>query len=211
MKKAAPTKNKVNIAESNEDMEKTVVAPSINATSSPRDLNSLRDIIFGPTLREQASRFRAIEREIERLRESSEERYAQFDTKLTQKFDELSSEVHKRVRELDKQINERIDQVTDKGEQDLRKLSTLSDNLAQELQDKIEKVAGSQGDQISELGAQMRRNYDTLRNELVSETDDLDERKLNRYAIADGLIELGMKLKDENLLDELNTQLADET
>lgn len=110
------------------------------------------------------------------------------------------------MRETDQQINERIDQVANKGELDLRKLSTLLDTFAQELHEKIEKVSNTQLDQIGEIHDQMQRNYDTLRNELVTETDDLDDRKVSRFTLADDLIEIAMKLKGESLVNEVNTQ-----
>ena len=55
----------------------------------------------------------------------------------------------------------------------------------------------------------MRRNYDALRNELITETDALDESKQDPLNLADSVIAFGMKLKDENPLDRLNTQSDD--
>ncbi|MCZ6676768.1 MAG: hypothetical protein O7E52_05915 [Candidatus Poribacteria bacterium] len=210
MKKVTPDKKEPTVDEHEED---TTAAPESSRSaepSSPRDLNSLREILFGHAAREYNARFRTVDKELERLHQSSEQRYTDLDTKLDQKFEELHSDIHKRLQEIDKQLNEQIDQVTDKGEVDLRKLSTLVDNLAQELHEKIDKVSTTQTNLVSELRDQMRRNYDTLRNEIVSETDDLDDRKLSRFNLADSLIELAMKLKGENILDEIGTQLAEE-
>ena len=63
--------------------------------------------------------------------------------------------------------------------------------------------------QIGELRDQMRRNCDTLRNELIAEADTLDESKMDRINLAESIIALGMKLKDEDLLKRLNVQADD--
>jgi vacuolar-type H+-ATPase subunit I/STV1 len=208
MKKVMPVEQKANVDKRNNETETELGVLTAADDSSPRDLHSLREIIFGPLVREYAAKFRAIDGELERLEQASEERYVDLSAKLDQKFAELSDEIHKKLRELDKQINDRVEQAASKGESDLRKISTLFDNLAQELREKLEKVTHSQASQLSELREQLKRNYDTLRSELVAETDALDERKLNRYAIAESLIELGMRLKDKNPLNELNTPSA---
>ena len=202
MNKADSNEQDPTVDELDEDTETTIGASKTTL--------EIRDIILGPTIRQHNKRFRAIDRELERSRQLSEERHTELETKLNQKYEELHSEIHKSLRDIDKQLNERIDQISNKGEIDHRKLSTLIDTLGQELQEKVDKMSSTQSNEIGEVRDQMRRNYDTLRSELVGETDDLDERKLDRFTIAESLIELGMKLKDENLLDELNTQLADE-
>jgi nucleoid DNA-binding protein len=205
MNKVTSLEQATTVDEPEEDTETTIPSSVADPASTP-DLNSLRDIIFGPTIREYSMRFHTIDRELERFHQLFEERYAGLETKLNQRFEDLNSEIHKSLRETDQQINERIDQVANKGELDLRKLSTLLDTLAQELHEKIEKVSNTQLDQIGEIRDQMRRNYDTLRNELVTETDDLDDRKVSRFTLADDLIEIAMKLKGESLVNEVNTQ-----
>ena len=194
-----------------EDAETELSPSKTEEGATPHDLNSLREIIFGPIAREYNTKLRAFDRRLEELQQAAEERYTDLSAKLDQKFEGLSSELNEKLRELDKQITDRVEQAASKGEADLRKISTLFDNLAQEIREKMERLTNSQTSQLTELREQLKRNYDTLRRELVAETDTLDERKLNRSVIAEGLIELGMKLKDETFLDELSTQLADRT
>jgi hypothetical protein len=197
-------------ADEHEEGETIVASSTTNQSSSPGEsADAIREVILGPKIREDERRFRTIERELERLAQLDEERSVAVEIKLNETVEELNAEIDKGLREIDKRTNERLDQAVSRGEGEFHQVSTLIETLAQELRDKIDKLSNSCATQIEELRDQMRRNYDTLRGELITETDTLDDSKVNRFTLADSLIALGMKLKDEEVLDELNTKLAD--
>lgn len=189
--------------------EQTTIAPSPTSELLPpaETADAIREVILGPKLREDENRFRMIERELEHLHQLFKEYTLDIETKLNNRIDEFNADFRKELREFENQINERIDQVVSEIIADSRKISILADTLPQELHEKIDQLSSTHADQIGELRDQMRRNCDTLRNELITETDTLDENKISRFALADDLITLGMKLKDGGNLDE--TELAD--
>ena len=57
------------------------------------------------------------------------------------------------------------------------------------------------------LREQARRNQESLRTELTSETETLETTKVDRLTLAETLIMLGMKLKDDDLLGEFGINL----
>ncbi|MDE0184205.1 MAG: hypothetical protein OXP71_01975 [Candidatus Poribacteria bacterium] len=184
--------------------EKTTIAPSPTGESAPstETADAIREVILGPKLREDENRFRVIETELENLQQSFNALSQDVDTKLANKIDELTVDLHEELREFENKINEQINQVIGEVIADARKISIVADTLVQEVQEKIDKINNSNAVQIAELRDQMRRNCDTLRNELITETDSLDDNKISRLTLANNLIALGMKLKEGEGLNE---------
>lgn len=191
-----------------EDEKTTIATSPIRESSSPAETaDAIREVILGPKLREDENRFRVIERELEHLLQSFKELSQNVESKLNNKIDVLDADLHKELREFENRINDQINQVVGEVIADARKISLVADTLVQEVQEKIDELSNSNAVQIAELRDQMLKNCDTLRNELVTETDTLDENKISRFSFANDLIALGMKLKEEEGLDE--SELAD--
>ena len=104
---------------------------------------------------------------------------------------------------IDAKLDARLDGVTARGEADLQKLSTLINDFASEFQKQIDRLTS----EVKLLREQARRNQESLRTELVSETETLETTKVDRLTLAETLIMLGMKLKDDDLLDEFGINL----
>lgn len=189
--------------------EKTTISPSPTGETSPsaETADAIREVILGPKLREDENRFRLIETELENLQQSFNELSQDVDAKLTNKINELDADLKKELIDFENRINEQINQVIGEVIADARKISIVADTLVQEVQEKIDKLSNSNSVQFAELRDQMRRNSDTLRNELITETDALDENKIGRFALANNLIALGMKLKEAEDINQ--TEMAD--
>jgi len=197
-------------ANKSEEKTETIVEPF--PTEIPpvqRDLDSVREIIFGTQIRNYNARFQKIDRELEHLQRLIDERFADLDSKLTQKVEALNTEISEGIREIDRKLNKRINQaINSKEKGDQRALSTWIDTFVQEVQGKIDRIDSNYANQIGELRDGMKHNYDTLKTEIISQTSGLEATKLNRFALAESLIALGMRLKDKSLSDEFNTQIS---
>jgi GTPase involved in cell partitioning and DNA repair len=104
---------------------------------------------------------------------------------------------------IDAKIDARLDGITSRGEADLQKLSTLINEFAHEFQTEIDRLSN----ETKLLREQARRNQEALRTELISETETLETTKVDRLTLAETLIMLGMKLKDDSLLAEFGINL----
>ncbi|MCH8290093.1 hypothetical protein IH992_03160 [Candidatus Poribacteria bacterium] len=196
----------------NKPEEKTETVVELSPTEMPpvqRDLDSVREIIFGNQIRNYNARFQKIDRELEHLQRLIDERFTDLDSKLTHKVEALNTEISEGIRGIDRNLNERINQaISSKEKENQHALSTWIDTFVQEVQGKIDRINSNYATQIGELRDGMKHNYETLKTEIISQTDGLEATKLNRFALAESLIALGMRLKDKNLSDEFNTQIS---
>ncbi len=186
-----------------EEVQITEVPPADN-------VNKVRDIIFGSQMRDYNNRFRRFTRDMDKLSKDLERKYSDLEMKLEEKAESLSSEVQRGIGELDKKVTEALDNVSMKEGADFKKLSDMIDELSKEMMESMERLTNDQNAKFNELRDQLRRNYDELRSELVSEVDSLEDGKVDRFNLAESLIALGMKLKGEGLLDELNIELLED-
>ena len=97
-----------------------------------------------------------------------------------------------------------MDGITGRDEADLQRLSTLINEFASEFQAQIDRISN----ETKLLREQTRRSQESLRADVASETEALETTKVDRIALSETLIALGVKLKEDNLLDELDTGLT---
>ena len=97
-----------------------------------------------------------------------------------------------------------MDGITGRDEADLQKLSTLINEFASEFQTQIERISN----ETKLLREQARRSQESLRSDLASETEALETTKVDRIALSEILIALGVRLKEDNLRDELDADLT---
>ena len=77
-----------------EERNETVVELSSTEMSPVQpDLETLREIVFGNQTRNYNARFQKIERELEHIQRLIDERFADLDSKLTQKVEALNTEI----------------------------------------------------------------------------------------------------------------------
>lgn len=184
----------------------------------------LRDSIVGRYIRSYNKRLRTLNQDLEVLRQHVDEKLSGIDQRVTQEIAEVRTDIRNLSAKLggedsgltlekiegliDAKLDARLDGITARGEADLQKLSTLINDFASEFQAQIDRLSN----EVKLLREQARRNQESLRTELVSETETLEATKVDRLTLAETLIMLGMKLKDDDLLDEFGINLDfDET
>ena len=184
----------------------------------------LRDGIVGRYIRSYNKRLRTLNHELEALREQVDDKLSGIDQRVTQEIAEVRTDIRNLSTKLggedsgltlekiegliDAKLDARLDGITARGEADLQKLSTLINDFASEFQAQIDRLSN----EVKLLREQARRNQESLRTELNSETETLETTKVDRLTLAETLIMLGMKLKDDDLLGEFGINLDfDET
>ena len=184
----------------------------------------LRDSIVGRYIRSYNRRLRTLNQELEEIRQQVDDKLTHVDRHVSQEIAEVKTDIRSLSDNLesedlgltlekiegliDAKLDARLDGVTARGEADLQKLSTLINDFASELQKQIDRLTN----EVKQLREQARRNQESLHTELVSETETLETTKVDRLTLAETLIMLGMKLKDDDLLNEFGINLdLDET
>ena len=179
----------------------------------------LRDSIVGRYIRGYNKRLRTLNQELEDIRQQVDDKLARIDQSVTEEIAEVKTDVRSMSDKvggedlgltlekieglIDAKLDARLDGITARGEADLQKLSTLINDFASEFQKQIDRLTN----EAKLMRDQARRNQESLRTELVSETETLETTKVDRLTLAETLIMLGMKLKDDDLLDEFGINL----
>lgn len=179
----------------------------------------LRDSIVGRYVRSYNKRLRVLNQELKEIQQEVDDKLTRIDRRVTEEIAEVKADIRGLSAKLgsedsgltvdkieglvDAKIDARLDAVTARGESDLQKLSTLVNEFAHEFQTEIDRLSN----ETKLLREQARRGQESLRTELISETETLESTKVDRLTLAETLIMLGMKLKDDNLLDEFGINL----
>ena len=179
----------------------------------------LRDSVIGRYLRNYNKRLRTLSQELEETRQQIDDKLEDVERRFSQELTEVKADIRtlfakfenenagltsEKIETLiDARVNARLDGITGHGEADLQKLSTLINEFASEFQVQIDRLSN----EAKLLREQTRRSQESLRTELTSETETLETTKVDRLALSETLITLGMKLKEDNLLDEFGEDL----
>ena len=201
-----------------QDLEHETVEPEVEPTREQLETH-LRDSIVGRYIRSYNKRLRTLSQELEEMRQQVDDKLTHIDQRITQEMAEVRTDVRGLSAKLDNdnsgvtldkieglidaKIDARLDGITARGEADLQKLSTLINEFAHEFQTEIDRLSN----ESKLLREQARRNQESLRTELISETETLDTTKVDRLTLAETLIMIGMKLKDDGLLAEFGINL----
>ena len=195
-------------------------SPEIEAEPAREQLEAqLRDSIVGRYVRSYNKRLRALNQELKEMQQQVDDKLARIDQRITDEVAEVKADIRglsakfgsqdsgltvEKIEGLvDAKVDAKLDAVTARGESDLQKLSTLINEFAHEFQTEIDRLSN----ETKLLREQARRGQESLRTELISETETLEATKVDRLTLAETLIMLGMKLKDDSLLDEFGISL----
>ncbi len=179
----------------------------------------LRDSIVGRYIKRYNTRLRLLNQALNELRQQIEDKLTAVDQRISNEIAEVRTDMRGLTTKLgngdsgvtldkiegliDAKLDARLDTITVRGEADLQKLSTLINDFVNKFQAQIDRLSTD----VNLLQEQSRRNQESLRGELISETEALESTKVDRLTLAETLIMLGMKLKDNDLLGEYGIDL----
>lgn len=179
----------------------------------------LRDSIVGRYIRNYNKRLRTLSQDLEKARQQVDDKLAAMEQRFIGEIADVKADIRRLSEQLesdtllltadkvealiDTRIDARLDGITGRGEADLQKLSALVDEFGREFQAQIDRLSN----ETKLLREQTRRNQEALRADLTTETETLEATKIDRLTLSETLITLGMKLKEDNLFDELGVDL----
>ena len=180
----------------------------------------LRDSVIGRYIRNYNKRLRTLSQELEQTRQQIDDKIRDIEKRFAQGIIEVKTDVRNLSDKLEDdnsaltlekietlinaRIDVRLDGITGREEADLQRLSTLINEFASEFQAQIDRISN----ETKLLREQNRQSQESLRADIASETEALETTKVDRIALSETLIALGVKLKEDNLLDELVTDLT---
>ena len=180
----------------------------------------LRDSVIGRYIRNYNKRLRTLSQELEQTRQQIDDKIRDIEKRFAQGITEIKTDLRNLSAKLEDdnsaltlekietlinaRIDVRLDGITGRDEADLQRLSTLINEFASEFQAQIDRISN----ETKLMREQARRSQESLRAEVASETEALETTKVDRIALSETLIALGVKLKEDNLLDELDTDLT---
>lgn len=180
------------------------------------EVDRIRDIIFGPQMRlyEQqfkraAGQFDLLSKQLEELRTALDQQRADQESR-TRKAQE---EMRQHYTELERTFSSRLEQLEAKLDQQTTEIRAESrqarDELRGELASQIEQQGTELKAEAQQLAADLRKQGQDLRTEFTASLDALDDDKASRHTLADLLVEMGARLKEQMGVADLLGQLGE--
>ena len=180
----------------------------------------LRDSVIGRYIQNYNKRLRTLSQELEQTRQQIDDKIRDVEKRFAQGITEVKADLRNLSDKLEDdnsmltlekietlinaRIDVRLDGITGRDEADLQRLSTLINEFASEFQTQIDRISN----ETKLLREDTRQSQESLRADVTSETEALETAKVDRIALSETLIMLGVKLKEDNLLDELDPDLT---
>jgi hypothetical protein len=181
----------------NHESSNAKTAGSDGQAPGTENLDKVRDILFGGTMRE------------------NDRRFSRLEERLVQETAELKEEVRKRLAVLEQFVKHEVESLADRlrTEQDervdadkdhareLREMGKASEKKAGQIEDHVARVQRELRQQLLELhqnvSEDLRSRADEIHARLAKEAAELRGDKLDRTALAALLTEMAMRLTNE--------------
>ena len=168
---------------------------NIDAGDSGAKIERVRQLIFGQQIKDYTQRFEVMGQDIARLQSS---------------LNQLNDDMHEQIKTLTQKVQEQDQtQTTHLHEQDRRHTQLLRETDERLSQHQIESDK-RHSDHVDELRQLLRQTDESVRSELRTAMEQLDNLKMDRFALSDLLIQLATSMKmagpeeeATSLLDEL--------
>lgn len=168
-----------------------------NEADSERNVDQIRDILFGGQMRDYERRFQEmgqrLEAEMGRLRESQEKRMAQIDKRVDEQFEKLSRQLRQEIADR----NEAVDDLESRVQQSARTARSEINKAMDGLSGEIGAVDERLRNALAELGAAVDERASEAAASLSRTSTELRAEKLGREDLSALLTELALRLKGD--------------
>ena len=180
------------------DAKKNATAKE-NPTSSaePENIDKIRDILFGSKERQYEQKFSTIEaviqREIGELRNETKKGMAALETYIKKELASLTEQLRSEQSERLEATEAVVAKIDDTRQMLDRKLTQLSDKTVAGQRDLQEQLL----QQSKNLLEEIHDKHEALGNDLERALGDLRQEKTDRVELANMLMEVALRLKEE--------------
>lgn len=173
------------------------------AQKTPDHIDQIRDIIFGAQKREYEQRFGQLESDLASFREELRKQMNEMKEALTAQVAGATQAVDKKMKLLATTGQEETANLWKRIEQADKKFANSMAALVQESAESISRLHTDLSESQNKLLLELRTIREQLNRDLESRLHTLHENKISKEAMAEIFFELGMKLKDVQLINEL--------
>lgn len=167
------------------------------------NIDQIRDIIFGPQLREYNNRFDKLESDISLVQQEMRDRIDQVRTVLSTEIRSAVDGLEKKLKTLNltsqeeiNDVRQQIDRVNKKFSNSIEALDQTVDNQTSSIRDELSQARNKFQEDVRSLRAQV---FDELERRFSM----MREAKVSRDDMAEILFELGMRLKGNEFVPQL--------
>jgi DNA repair exonuclease SbcCD ATPase subunit len=163
------------------------------------NVDQIRELIFGPQMKELEGRFEALEEEIREQEQRLQKHFSEL-------FDKLNRETQRSLEVLDQKIDD-LAEASRKYRTKLKELIDVTDenlqtqirNLKNEINNKLKVSRENLEDEDRKLRKDLESVKERLESTLRKEIGAIDHDKVSRNAMAEMLLDVAMKLQGSDL------------
>ena len=194
-KKTGKTANKRVLAETHMLTETRRVGGDME---SGQNVDRIRDIIFGPQMRDYERRFKQIEKDIQRTLRNYQDRMDRSERQGSERMQKVAQ----RTEEAGLAANEvasRLEDLRKATELDQSRLLKADDTLKAEFAKHLNRTFEEFNKHLEEMRDEFRSTLEEMRSEHIQSVEELYSEKVSRGEVGEILIELGLRLKGEEI------------
>lgn len=162
-----------------------------------RNVDQIRDILFGGQMRDYERRFQELNERIEAdlasLRQDQERRFNQLDKRLDEQLERLSKALRQEVSDRTASQDDLESRLGQSARSQRSEINTAIDALGQELSAGEERLRSA----LAELDAALKDQAGRLNQSLTRSRDELRADKVGREDLAALMTELALRLKGD--------------
>jgi exonuclease VII large subunit len=167
------------------------------------NIDQIRDIIFGPQLREYESRFDKLESNLSMLQQEMLGRVEQVKTAVSTELRAAVESIDKKIKSLSLNSQEEIADLRQQIERTNKKFT----NSIESLDENIDQQTTSIREDLTQSREKLHDEVNTLKTQIFEELERrfslLKEMKVSKDDMAELLFELGMRLKGTEFVQEV--------
>lgn len=167
------------------------------------NIDQIRDIIFGPQLREYDNRFDKVESDISLLQQEMRDRIDQVKTVLSTEIRAAADSVEKKVKSLNLTTQEEIADLR----QQLDRITKKFSNTIESLDEAIDNQTNSIREELTQARSKLQDEVRVLRGQVFEELERrfsmMREEKLSKDDMAEFFFEIGMRMKGNEFIPQL--------
>ncbi|WP_313920038.1 hypothetical protein [Tahibacter sp.] len=193
----APGDRAATIAGAMENSVSDKKAPASDPAGADRNVDQIRDILFGGQMRDYERRFQElnqrIEADFEGLRQDQERRFAQLDKRLDEQVEKIGRALRQEVSDRAAATDDLETRLLQSARTQRSELTAAIDALNHELSSGEERLRAA----LAELDAALKEQAGRLTQSLTRSRDELRGEKVGRDDLAALLTEVALRLKGD--------------
>lgn len=179
--------------EEEQKVAKTTTTRVAGRDEGLQNLDRIREIIFGPVMREYDRKFRRIDATLQRFQKLIQERAAAVEASLA----ELSKRLQHDIADLETRAAQRVEAIEARQDADAQKFGQRLEGLKADARARLAKEVEAMAQKVAALKDALLKQLEKASDEALEEREILSDEKTDRRVLGEALIALGKRLAHE--------------